>query len=113
MEIFYERRYYAFWKGVITPFWKACLRLSERRYYAFLMHKRRNNAFPLRVITPFSRYFKRRFYAFYLFFFSTQFDTNRLSYIFNKYKDWENFNMTTTIVSDHHFTCFPVNLEYE
>ena len=27
MEIFYERHYYAFWKGVITPF--------EKRYYAF------------------------------------------------------------------------------
>ena len=63
-EIFYERRYYVFWKGVITPFEKALLRLFNRHYYAYLkgvlrlfMHKRRNNAFSLRVITPFSRYY--------------------------------------------------------
>ena len=41
--IIYEWRYYAFWKGVITPFKKALLRLSKMRYYAF----------PYGVITPF------------------------------------------------------------
>ena len=46
MDIFYERRYYAYWKGIITPFEKALLRLSTSRYYAFLMDKRRNNVFP-------------------------------------------------------------------
>lgn len=33
--------------------------------------------------------------------------------IFNKYDDWENFDMTTTIVSNHYSTNFPVDLEYE
>ena len=42
MEIFYERHYYAFWKGVVTPF-----RHKRRNYYAF----------SLRVITPFSPYY--------------------------------------------------------
>ena len=68
-DIFYEMRYFAFWKGVImpfTPFGKALLRLLERRYCAFLkviltpfgkallrLLERRYNAFLLRVMTPF------------------------------------------------------------
>ena len=79
---------------VITSFEKAFLRLSERclflnvilrllerRYNAYLKSKRRNNTFSLRIIMPFSgnyAFLKRRFKAFSLFF-STQFDTNRLS----------------------------------
>ena len=46
------------WKGVITPFKKALLRLSTRHYDAFLKG----------IITPFQkallRLFKRRYYAF-------------------------------------------------
>ena len=53
-----ERRYYAFWKGVIMPFRFSLLRLLDRSYYVFLkgitrLSKRRYYAFPIRIITPF------------------------------------------------------------
>ena len=37
-------------KNVITPFEKALKNLFERRYKAFLISKRQNNAFLLRII---------------------------------------------------------------
>ena len=59
---------------------KALLRLLERRYDVFLMS---NNAFLLRIIMPFSCYtaFQNGVIAHFNFYFSTQFDTNKLSYI--------------------------------
>ena len=47
----------SFVKDVITPFWKALLRLLERHYNAFLISKRQNNALLclFRVITPFRK----------------------------------------------------------
>ena len=69
------REWKCFMEGVITPFEKALLCISERRYYAgffrkalwrllercynsFLIFKRRNDAFfLLRIIMPFSRYY--------------------------------------------------------
>ena len=69
MEIVYERRYYAFKKGVRTPFKQALLRLLKRHYYFFLkgiitpFYAYRHNLTPFhfalyhlfRVITPFRK----------------------------------------------------------
>ena len=49
-----KRRYNAFWKGVITPFYFAVLRLLKRHYYAFLKGVI-TYAFPFCIITPFRK----------------------------------------------------------
>ena len=46
------REWKCFMEGVITPFEKALLRISERRYYGFFL-ERRYDAFWKGVIIPF------------------------------------------------------------
>ena len=81
--IFYEWRYYAFWKCVITPFKKALLRLSTSRYNTFFALLRLLKG----VITPFNFFSLRNLILIHV------------CFRIGGYHQWDNFSYTTAMTS--------------